>query len=128
MNYANYIITIKNSVKAQRRQTFLPYSKLNKEISKVLKELGFLEDFKEENIGNKKVINAKLKYDKRTPRFNDVELISKPSLKRYVSGKGIKNLERRGKKILIISTSQGVMTGKEAAKKGIGGEALFAIW
>lgn len=124
----NYVIAIKNAAKAQRREVKLPYSKLNKEISKVLKSLGFLEDFKEEKNGKIQIISAKLAYDKRTPRFVDVTIFTKPSLRKYISKGKIRDLERKGNRTLVISTSQGVMTGREAVKKGIGGEILFAIW
>lgn len=125
MNYnSNFVIEIKNAVRAKRREVLLPLSKLNKEIGKVLVREGFLEEIKEE----KNMIRAKLKYDKRTPRFSDVILISKPSLRNYIGTKEILNLERKGKKTIVISTSQGLMTGKEAYKKGLGGEVLFAIW
>lgn len=125
MNYnSNFVIEIKNAVRAKRREVLLPLSKFNKEIGKVLVREGFLEEIKEE----KNMIRAKLKYDKRTPRFSDVVLISKPSLRNYIGTKEIINLERKGKKTIVISTSQGLMTGKEAYKKGLGGEVLFAIW
>ncbi|MEK7060976.1 MAG: 30S ribosomal protein S8 [Patescibacteria group bacterium] len=125
MNYnSNFVIEIKNAVRAKRREVLLPLSKFNKEIGKVLVREGFLEEIKEE----KNMIMAKLKYDKRTPRFSDVVLISKPSLRSYIGAKEILNLERKGKKTIVISTSQGLMTGKEAYKKGLGGEVLFAIW
>lgn len=127
-NISDYIITIKNAAKAQRKESVLKYSKMNRELSKTLKELEYLEDFKEEKEGERKILRVFLKYDKRTPRLVDVQIISKPTLRKYVSGKGIKDLEKRGRKTLILSTSSGVMTGKEAAKKGIGGEVLFAIW
>lgn len=125
MNYnSNFVIEIKNAVRAKRREVLLPLSKLNKEIGKVLVKEGFLEEIKEE----KNKIRAKLKYDKRTPRFSDVILISKPSLRNYIGAKEILDIERKGKKTIVISTSQGLMTGKEAYKKGLGGEVLFAIW
>lgn len=125
MNYnSNFVIEIKNAVRAKRREVLLPLSKLNKEIGKVLVREGFLEEIKEE----KNMIRAKLKYDKRTPRFSDVTLISKPSLRNYIGNKDILDLERKGRKTIVISTSQGLMTGKEAYKKGLGGEVLFAIW
>lgn len=125
MNYnSNFVIGIKNAVRAKRREISWPLSKLNKEIGKVLVKEGFLEEIKEE----KNMLKAKLKYDKRTPRFSDVVLISKPSLRNYIGSKEILNIERKGKKTIIISTSQGLMTGKEAYKKGLGGEVLFAIW
>ncbi|HKC14409.1 MAG TPA: 30S ribosomal protein S8 [Patescibacteria group bacterium] len=130
MNYivADFVSGIKNAVNAKRREAVLPMSKLNIEIGKVLIKEGFLEEVKEDVVLNKKVMRTKLRYDKRTPRFIDAVLISKPSLRKYISSKNIQDIEKRGKKTLIISTSQGVMTGKEAIKKGIGGEILFAIW
>ncbi len=130
MNYlvSDLVSGIKNAVKAKRREAVLPLSKLNKEIGKVLIKEGFLEEIKEDVILNKKILRTKIKYDKRTPRLIDVVLISKPSLRKYVSSKNIQNIEKRGKKTLIISTNQGIITGKEAIKKGIGGEVLFAIW
>lgn len=127
MIHLDYIVAIKNAVLGKRRQVNLPFSNLNEEISKVLKKEGFLEDYKEEKEGNKKIISAKIMYNKRTPRFIDMFIISKPSLRKYIGAKNIKDIEKRGKRTLVISTSQGVMTGKEAIKKGIGGEILFAI-
>jgi len=130
MNYlvSDFVSGIKNAVNAKRRETVLPFSKLNIEIGKVLIKEEFLEEVKEESLDNKKMIRVKIKYDKRTPRFMDAILVSKPSLRNYISAKNIHNVEKRGRKTLVISTSQGVITGKEAIKKGIGGEVLFAIW
>lgn len=130
MNYlvSDFVSGIKNAVNAKRREAVLPLSKLNIEIGKVLIKEEFLEQVKEESVDNKKMIRVKIKYDKRTPRFIDAVLISKPSLRNYISAKNIHDVEKRGRKTLIISTSQGVITGKEAIKKGIGGEVLFAIW
>lgn len=130
MNYlvSDFVSGIKNAVNAKRRETVLPFSKLNIEIAKVLIQEEFLEKVLEEILENKKMIKVKIKYDKRTPRFIDATLISKPSLRSYISAKKIHDVEKRGRKTLIISTSQGVITGKEAIKKGIGGEVLFAIW
>jgi small subunit ribosomal protein S8 len=57
-----------------------------------------------------------------------VIIISKPSLRVYEPARRIGNIQRKGKKIVIISTSLGVMTGNDAQKKGVGGEILFTIW
>lgn len=124
----DFLIRIKNAARAQRREIILPFSKLGKEMGKVLVSEGFLEEVKEEAKGNKKFLKLRVAYDRRTPRFIDATLISKPTLKNYISAKEIFEFERKGKRTLIISTSNGVMTGKDAAKKGLGGEALFAIW
>lgn len=106
----------------------MPYSKINKEIGRVLIAEGFLEEVKESNEGNKKYINATITYDNRRPRLNDIKIVSKPSLRVYSSSKTISDIEKRGKHIAVLTTSQGVMTGRDARKKGIGGEILFEIW
>ncbi len=127
-NISNFIIIIKNAALARRKELDLPFSNINKEIGKVLVKEGFLESIKEETKEGKKNLKAVLKYDRRIPIFTDVILFSKPSLRVYGPSKHIEEIERKGKKIVIVSTSQGVMTGREARKKGIGGEILFAIW
>lgn len=127
-NISNFIIIIKNAALARRKELNLPFSNINKEIGKVLVKEGFLESIKEETKEGKKNLKAVLRYDRRMPVFTDVILFSKPSLRVYGPAKQIEEVERKGKKIVIVSTSQGVMTGREARKKGIGGEILFAIW
>ncbi len=130
MNYSvsDFLIRIKNAALARRRLVVLPYSNINKEIGKVLQKEGFLEEVKETKEGNRKMINAVIKYEKRSPVLNDVVVISKPSLRVYKTSKTIIDIERRGKHKVIISTSQGVMAGADARKKNLGGEILFEIW
>ncbi|MFH1186796.1 MAG: 30S ribosomal protein S8 [Candidatus Levyibacteriota bacterium] len=130
MNYliADFIIRIKNSALSKRKKVVLPYSKINKEVGRVLVRNGFLEEIKDSITDNKKTLTAVIKYHKRIPTLTSIEIISKPSLRVYGSVKDILELEKRGRRIAIVSTSQGVMIGKEAKKKGIGGEILFAIW
>jgi small subunit ribosomal protein S8 len=124
--FIDFVTRIKNASLARRREIVLPYSKLNREIGKVLVKLGFLEEIKEDK--DKVNLLATLKFDKRTPMISGTLIFSKPSLRIYESSKKLEKLERKGNKTIIISTSQGVMTGKEARKKGLGGEVLFAIW
>lgn len=130
MNHSvsDFLIRIKNATLARRREVVLPYSNLNKSIGKVLKSEGYLDDIKEGKDGNKKTLQATIAYEKRNPVLSDVVIISKPSLRVYKSSKTIKDIEIRGKHKVVMSTSQGVMTGKDAKKKGIGGEILFEIW
>ncbi len=125
---SDLIIRIKNAALARRKEVVLPFSKVNKEIAKVLAKQGYIENVKEQNIKGKKIINATVRYEKRLPVIAGVAIISKPSLRIYGSAKKIIEIEKRGKKTAIVSTSSGVMTGKEAIKKKIGGEILFSIW
>ena len=124
----DFIIRIKNAAGANRKQVELPYSKLNKEVVKILVKNGFLEDIKDIEIEGKKALSATVKYYKRIPILSGVEIISKPSLRVYGPIEDILKIEKKGNKTVIVSTSQGIMIGKEAKKKGIGGEILFAIW
>lgn len=127
-SFIDLVTRIKNSSRARRREVVLPYSKLNLEIGKVLVKQGFLESIKEEVKDGKKSLSAVLKFEKRTPILSGTLILSKPSLRVYEGAGKLAALEKRGNKTVIVSTNQGVMTGKEARKKGLGGEVLFALW
>lgn len=127
-NVSDFIIRIKNAALAKRREVILPFSNINKEIGKVLVKEGFLANIKEEGEKSKKTLKAIVRYEKRLPVLTDVVIISKPSLRVYEPARRIGNIQRKGKKTVIISTSLGIMTGVDAQKKGIGGEILFTIW
>ena len=130
MNYliADFIIRIKNSALSKRKEVALPFSNINKNIGKVLVKEGFLESIKEETLDGKKSLTAVIRYESRIPVLTDVDVISKPSLRVYLPAKKILEIGRRGRKRVVVSTSQGVMTAMEAHKKGLGGEILFSIW
>lgn len=125
---ADSIIRLKNAALARRRDVVLPYSKLNKAIAQVLVKQHMLKEVKEETREGKKVLTASIIFKKRLATFTDVTIISKPSLRVYAASDDKVKLVGRGLGITIVSTNQGVMTGKEALKKGIGGEVLFKIW
>lgn len=127
-NVSDFITRIKNAALSRRKSVILPYSNINKEIGKVLTSKHFLEEIKEETKNNKKILVAKIAYSRRLPVLIDVKVVSKPSLRVYVKKNNIGRLAKRGLHTLILSTSKGVMTDKEAKKKGIGGELLFKIW
>jgi small subunit ribosomal protein S8 len=125
---SDFVIRIKNSALSKRKEVILPFSNINKEIGKVLVKEGFLESIKENASSGKKEIKGIIRYEKRIPVLTDIKIISKPSLRVYSSSKKLSEIAKRGKRKIIISTSQGVMTSSEAQKKGLGGEILFAIW
>ena len=129
MNYhvSDFIIKIKNASLAHRPEVRMPYSKLILAIGKVLVKEGYLAEVKEEATDGKKEIVATVRYVKRKPVLHNVTIISKPSLRVYVPTTGLKTPQKRSM-TNILSTSSGVMTGKEAEKKGVGGELLFSIW
>lgn len=130
MNYnvADFIIRIKNAASAKRKRVAFAYSKLAKNMANLLAKQGYLKNVIEEEVDGKKVLSAEITYEKRIPAFSDAKIISKPSLRIYEDKLGLGKRERRGLGDIIVSTSSGLMTGKEALKKGLGGELLFEIW
>ena len=130
MNYqiADCIIRIKNAALSKRRKTFLPYSKMNKQIARILVKEQFLSGVTQEEQDGRKVLVAAIAYDKKVPMLTDVAIMSKPSLRVYSKAKNLSKRIRKGFGVIVVSTSQGVMTEVEAAKKEIGGEMLFKIW
>jgi len=129
MNYliADFILRIKNAYLARRQSVVLPFSKINLAIGNVLVKEGMLANVKENTIDNKKTLHAELRYIRRRPALTQVRIISKPSLRIYVGSKDTMR-KNRDAVLSVVSTSLGIMTGKDAAKKGVGGELLFSIW
>jgi len=130
MNYriSDLIIRIKNAARAKRKQVVLDNLKINKAICKVLVTEGFLEEFDVDTREGKEVLVALIKYEKRNPVLTDVLVVSKPSLRKYATAAAIPQIQRKGRHTIVLSTNKGIMTGREALKKNIGGEILFRIW
>lgn len=130
MNYrvSDLIIRIKNATRARRREVVFDDLKINKAICKVLVSEGFLDGFEAVIKDERKIIIAKIKYEKRVPNFTDVLVVSKPSLRKYTTAKEIPGIQRKGRHTIILSTNKGIMTGREAMRQNMGGEVLFRIW
>ena len=130
MNYhvADFILRLKNASLARRKQVLMPYSNINKAIGKTLVKEGFLAEVTEETIEGKKTLVAKLRYANRRPVISDVIIVSKPSLRVYVNANDVRSVSGKDAMTSILSTNAGVMTGKDAARKGVGGELLFRVW
>jgi small subunit ribosomal protein S8 len=120
---SNMLISIKNALASQKEEIFVPSSKLKIEILKILKREGFIIDYQV----TENQLKIKLKYKGKKPAIVGVERVSKPGCRIYVKNKEIPQV-LRGLGIAILSTPAGVMTGKEAKKKGVGGELLCKVW
>lgn len=124
------LIRIKNGYLSLKKDVVLPYSKLVGNICMVLEKEGFIDSFKEvesEKNKNIKQFLVTLKYENRKPVLSDVKRVSKPGLRIYKNKKALPFV-LNGLGIAIISTPQGVMTDKQARKKGVGGEILAYVW
>lgn len=105
----------------------IPFSKLKHKIAKILEAEGFVTEVTRKGRKAGKFISIKLKYQDKEPAILGLKRISKPGQRIYAPAKKIKSV-RGGYGISIISTSKGLMTGKEARKKGLGGEVICEIW
>ena len=129
MNYSigDFVIQLKNAALARKKEVKTPYANISKAVAKVLIKEGFLETVTEEADGARRFLKVKLRYQRRKPSITDITLVSKPSLRAYIPAKEIGATQGRSA-TAILSTNIGVLTGKDAIKKGVGGELLFKIW
>lgn len=124
---ADMLTRIRNAIIAGHKSTALPSSKIKVELARILKEQGFMADYKVEGEGGRKVINITLAYTpQRESVIKEIQRISKPSRRVYVNKNEIPRV-KGGLGICIISTSKGIMTGSEARQQGIGGELICSI-
>ncbi len=117
---------LKNAVRAKKDKIIFPYSKMDLAILKKLAEHGYVKSAEREASGRKSIIVVKLATGAVSP-FNDFKIMSKPSRHTYVDYRSLGSV-RQGHGLAMLSTSQGIMTGKEARKGKIGGEYLFEVW
>lgn len=124
---SDLIIRIKNAGPVRKETVAMPYSKLKHAIAEVLKKHKFINSVEVKGKGIEATLEIGIAYNGTKPRINDVERVSKSSLRVYKGATEISSVQN-GFGSLIISTSKGIMTDKEARKAKIGGEALFKIW
>lgn len=125
---ADMITIIRNASRAKKPSADVKASKLNEAILSIMKEEGFIKNFKPMDYKNQGLFRVYLKYGKgKLPAISNVRRASKPGLRMYVTKDKIPNVFG-GLGIAIISTSKGVMTNLKARESGVGGEVLLYLW
>jgi len=126
---ADYLTRVRNAVRANHRVVEIPASNLKKDITKILFDQGYILSYKFDDSSVQGTIKIALKYNKETkePVIRKLQRISKPGLRKY---SGSTELPRilNGLGIAIVSTSHGVMTGKQAQRENVGGEVLCYVY
>ncbi|MBP7859646.1 30S ribosomal protein S8 [Patescibacteria group bacterium] len=122
---SDLIVRIKTANIANKKVTYAPFSNLLKSILRVLKNHKYIKDFKVFKKGNIKQI--KIYLDIENKPINDLKVVSKPGSRIYLNCLQLKK-RKSNLGIIIVSTSKGVCTTKEAIKLGSGGEVLLKIW
>jgi|SRR5680860_297067 small subunit ribosomal protein S8 len=126
---ADYLTRIRNAVAANHRVVEVPASNLKKEITKILFDQGYILSYKFEEATAQGIIKIALKYDKLTkdPVIKKIQRISKPGLRKYAGANEVPRI-LNGLGIAIVSTSHGVMTGRQAQAEKVGGEVLCYVY
>jgi small subunit ribosomal protein S8 len=125
---ADYLTRIRNAIRAGHDEVEIPYSSLKIELSRILKEQGYIKDFGRGPARVGELIKVELKYtEDRRPVILGIERVSRPGRRRYVDHKSVPRVQG-GTGTAIVSTSTGVMTGHEARAKGVGGEVVAYVW
>ncbi|MFP4847221.1 30S ribosomal protein S8 [Winogradskyella sp. PE311] len=127
---ADYLTRVRNAVKANHRVVEIPASNLKKEITKILFDQGFVLSYKfDDDSTAQGIIKIALKYNKETKEsvIKRIQRISKPGLRKYAGANEMPRI-LNGLGIAIVSTSHGVMTGKQAQRENVGGEVLCYVY
>ncbi len=118
---------IRNAARAKKDEAYVPYSKSVLRICEILKEEGYLENFKEVDLERFKKIKVYLKYEGKASAISQLERVSSPGRRVYAKRKSIPTA-LGGYGITLVSTSVGIITERVAREKGIGGEVIGIIW
>jgi small subunit ribosomal protein S8 len=125
---SDYLTRIRNAIGSGHDEVEIPASRLKEEMTRILREQGYIDDFQRGPAPVGEALRIRLKYtEDRRPAIAGLERISRPGRRRYVDRTEIPRVHG-GTGTAIVSTSAGVMTGHEAKRKGVGGEVVAYVW
>ena len=128
---ADFLARIKNGIRARKQLVELPRSNIKLRIAEILRDEGFVQGVNTAEDNKQGMLKLELRYDGRASAsgcaITGMRRISRPGQRAYVPAKDVPKV-RNGLGIAIISTSQGVMTDRQAREKGVGGEVLCEVW
>ena len=124
---ADFLTRIRNSIRARHQKLDVPASKLKAEIARILKEEGYISNYKTQEEEGKLILRVYLKYGGAEAAIRDLARISRPGCRVYIGRDEIKRVQG-GLGISIMTTPKGVMTGRQARREGVGGEVLCEVW
>jgi small subunit ribosomal protein S8 len=125
---ADFLARVRNGIRARKQEVELPRSTLKQRIAEILRDEGYLNAVVTQDSNVQGTIKVALRYDGRNScAISGLRRVSRPGQRKYVPAKLVPRV-RNGLGIAILSTSQGVMTDREARKRGVGGEVLCEVW
>lgn len=124
---ADMLSRIRNAIAVRKPEISLPHSKLKEEVAKSLKANKFLDDVKVSGEGTSKTLTVVINQPMENARITEIKKLSSPGRRMYANAQEMPSV-RRGRGIVIVSTSKGLMTGAEAKHAGIGGELVCEVY
>ena len=125
---SDFLTRLRNGCQAGKSEIMAPYSKIKFEIARILKQEGYISNYElDTNAGVHPQLKVVNKFINRTPAITGLKRVSKPGLRKYVASTEIPRV-LGGIGISILSTSKGLMSGREAKKQNVGGELLAFVW
>ena len=124
---ADFLTRVRNGVRAQKPEVLIPYSKIKAEVARIFKEEGYISDYSVDTSGEHPRIKVVNKIVDRSSAIAGLKRVSRPGLRRYVGADEIPRV-LGGMGVAILSTSRGILSGREARKQKVGGELLAYVW
>ena len=124
---ADFLTRLRNAAGSHRGDVSAPYSRMKEEIARILKQEGYISEFEIDTEAKPAQIKVRMKFVNRIPALTGLKRVSKPGLRKYVGSGDIPRV-LGGMGVAILSTSRGVITGREARKENVGGELLALVW
>jgi small subunit ribosomal protein S8 len=125
---ADFLTRIRNAMRSRHQKLDVPASKLKAEIARILKEEGYIANYKPTEENGQKVLRVYLKYNTNNESvIKELKRVSRPGCRVYQGKNEIRRVQG-GLGIAILTTPKGVMTGRQARRAGVGGELLAEVW
>ena len=124
---ADFLARVRNGARAQQPEVLIPYSKIKAEVARILKEEGYISDYSVDTSAAHPRIKITNKLVDRSSAISGLRRVSRPGLRRYVGSDEIPRV-LGGMGLAILSTSRGILSGREARRQKIGGELLAYVW
>jgi small subunit ribosomal protein S8 len=124
---ADFLTRLRNAAGSHRADVKLPHSKIKEEIARILKEEGYIAEYEVDHSSRPTVLKVTMKFVNRTPALTGVKRVSKPGLRKYIGADEVPRV-LGGMGTSIVSSSRGILTGRQAKRENIGGELLAIVW
>lgn len=124
---ADMLTRIRNAIAVRKHEVVMPHSKVKQSVAELLKQSGFVKDVKVTELELGKSLTIVINDEHENARITEVVRLSRPGRRAYVGSTEIPTV-KRGRGVVIVSTSKGMMTGDQARKQGVGGELICKIY